>query len=50
MLTEKGRRFDFEELRFEKSGFMKQIAEIPKAPKNALGKGDDWLALLEDNA
>lgn len=48
MLTEKGMRFDFGELKFEKPGFIKEIKEYSK-PALAIGKGEDWLALLEEN-
>lgn len=47
MLTEKGKRFDFEELKYEKPGFLRDIVSIPKQNTKELPAGE-WALLLEE--
>lgn len=46
ILIEKGKRFDFDNLRYEKPGFLRDIVSMPKTPRAELPNGD-WIQLLE---
>ncbi|MBQ6264924.1 MAG: hypothetical protein IJK60_05685 [Clostridia bacterium] len=49
MLTEKGKRFDFEALRYEKSGFIRDVSAMKKTYSNAKAElpANEWVKELE---